>query len=412
MKFLMITIFCWLYSWQLLQGQVYTLDSLPYAGTNAKERKQFSNKLYGYIQSLQQKPIDSIKTSEWSRGLWAMEFTQEQSNRTNAILQKALQHYNKLNKSTRQQLWQTVYAVGASNLVAAAKSAIAIDTVLKQQYAAWEFINKYEPNYKYTFLPKLDDSSLVNAKTFDSLNKKIKSESAQKNVIEKIVHPNYPIIISLQPHNRNKEGIALIKLPNNSFYKNADTIWWIPQLARSSNGLPWYISNGNTPQGVFAITGIATSTNSFIGRTPNLTLQMPNEGSVADFFHNQTLQKGNYIGQQQMADSFLFMNSYEPLWQSYFAGAAGRTEIIAHGTTVDIGLFTQQPYYPNTPTMGCLSCTEWYNAKGQCIKSNQLQLVNSFLNTGFTKGYLVVLNVDDNIIAAYSNTNSKKPTTK
>jgi hypothetical protein len=46
--------------------------------------------------------------------------------------------------------------------------------------------------------------------------------------------------------------------------------------------------------------------------------------------------------------------TYSPMLEAFIAGKAGRTEIIAHGTTIDPAYFIDQPYFPISPTLGCL----------------------------------------------------------
>ena len=61
------------------------------------------------------------------------------------------------------------------------------------------------------------------------------------------------------------------------------------QLARSITNMPYYLTNGNTPQGLFRITGLDTSNNNWIGPTANLQMLMPfeqNNGPV--FFLNRS----------------------------------------------------------------------------------------------------------------------------
>ncbi len=82
-----------------------------------------------------------------------------------------------------------------------------------------------------------------------------------------------------------------------------------------------------------------------------------------------------------------------PLYESYYAGLAGRSEIIAHGTTIDPHYYAGKPYYPLTPTEGCLCTKEIWN--GKRISSDQQKLVNGLLKAGGANGYCVVIEIDD-----------------
>lgn len=83
-------------------------------------------------------------------------------------------------------------------------------------------------------------------------------------------------------------------------------------------------------------------------------------------------------------------------YEAWYAGLAGRTEIIAHGTTVNPAYYNNQPYYPLTPTQGCLCTKEiWSEVNGKRLISDQQKLVNALKNAGGAKGYCVVIEIDD-----------------
>ena len=84
------------------------------------------------------------------------------------------------------------------------------------------------------------------------------------------------------------------------------------------------------------------------------------------------------------------------MMEAWFAGKIGRTEIIAHGTAIDPEYFKNQPFYPLTPTMGCLCAKElWNNSTGHLLYSDQFDLGNTFQSTPGRTGWLYVINLDD-----------------
>jgi hypothetical protein len=88
--------------------------------------------------------------------------------------------------------------------------------------------------------------------------------------------------------------------------------------------------------------------------------------------------------------------NYLPVWESYKAGKIGRTAIIAHGTTIDPEYFREMPFYPLTPTMGCLCTKELWNVtSGKLLVSEQYNLFSAFMSTPGSMGYLFVINLDD-----------------
>ena len=75
---------------------------------------------------------------------------------------------------------------------------------------------------------------------------------------------------------------------------------------------------------------------------------------------------------------------------------AGRTEIIAHGTTVDPAYYKGKPYFPLTPTQGCLCTKEiWDESSGKLLESDQQKLADAVSKAGGPYGYTIVINLDD-----------------
>ena len=82
--------------------------------------------------------------------------------------------------------------------------------------------------------------------------------------------------------------------------------------------------------------------------------------------------------------------------ESFYAGAVGRRYIVVHGSTLDASFFEGWPFYPNSPTDGCLSTLEsWDPNTGGILHSEQLGLVNTFLKTPGGMGLLQVINLDN-----------------
>jgi hypothetical protein len=211
---------------------------------------------------------------------------------------------------------------------------------------------------------------------------------------------NKKTIYSFQRHNRNYAGMAIVQNADGSFVRYADgRLMVFQQLARSASGLPYFIPDGNTPQGVYSIQGTAVTYNKLIGPTPNLQLLLPFERKWTTYF--------------QLSDTVVWNAGYDVLWsylqllppawrnlplatEAFYAGKIGRNAIIAHGTTIDPDYFKNKPYYPLTPTMGCLCAKELWNVtNGRLVESDQLNLVNAFNATAGNKGYLYVIDIDD-----------------
>ncbi len=153
--------------------------------------------------------------------------------------------------------------------------------------------------------------------------------------------------------------------------------------------------NGNTPQGIYSIVGVYISPTETIGPTPNILVRSPFEVRTEIFYHNKnSVSNWNQIDYENLLPDT--WKNYEPIYQSYKAGKIGRKLIIMHGSTDETKFFKEFPYYPLTPTKGCLSSKEiWSELNGKCIESDQVQLINAFRSAKQKKGFLVVIELDD-----------------
>jgi len=204
------------------------------------------------------------------------------------------------------------------------------------------------------------------------------------------------IIYSFQRWNRDYPGLAIVQNVDGRFVKDGNgRLLVFEQLARSGADLPYFITNGSTPQGIYSIQGTDVAHNNFIGPTPNIQLVMPFESKWEKYFRQNwdVAQDSLFLYQQLIPANW---RKYEPLMEAWFAGKIGRTEIIAHGTAIDPEYFKDKPFYPLTPTLGCLCAKElWNPTSGRLLVSEQFNLVSAFRSTTGSKGLLYVINVDD-----------------
>jgi len=207
-------------------------------------------------------------------------------------------------------------------------------------------------------------------------------------------------VYSFQRWNRDYPGLAIVQDATGRFMRHPDgRLMIFEQLARSASDLPWFITNGSTPQGVYSIQGTAVSRNSLIGPTPNLQLLMPNENNWEKYFQYAPWDHWDSTRDSMAAYLDLLPPSwrkYQPMTEVFRAGLIGRSEIIAHGTTIDPEYFKHKTWYPLTPTNGCLCAKELWNvSNGHLLVSEQYNLVSTFMATPGAKGYLYVINLDN-----------------
>jgi hypothetical protein len=205
-----------------------------------------------------------------------------------------------------------------------------------------------------------------------------------------------PVLFSLQPDNRDYSGVLIFRDSKGDFLRNdSGELFHIKHLARAVTNLPWYLTNGNTPPGIYSIQGLGHSENVFIGPTPTVQTRMPFETDLATFMHNPELKQ---IWDQQHYSDLLppSWQDYFPIWGSFFAGQAGRSEIIAHGSTINPEYYRDFPCYPLTPSLGCMTAFEsWSPTTGELIESGQLELIHTLESLDMTTGLLVVVPFGD-----------------
>jgi len=260
-------------------------------------------------------------------------------------------------------------------------------------------INNRQAEYKDLVLKRAKDSLLnPNADNpfFTVLQNKLLLRATPKpplaDILNKAFLPGEMVLFSFQRSSRNFPGLVMVRNKDGEFIKaEGGKYFSVPQLARSCSNMPGYITNGNTPQGIFKVFGFDTSKSNVIGPTTNIQMVLPYEQSM-DVSDSVT---------RSLGDNYRFLlpaswKNYYPAFEAYYAGKAGRTEIISHGTTVNPEYYKDQTYYPLTPTQGCLCTKEiWSTVDGKRIESNQQKLVDAVKKAGGANGYCIVIEIDD-----------------
>ena len=244
-----------------------------------------------------------------------------------------------------------------------------------------------------------DSSNAILKQLNYRLNERAKNKSLPplKDILHQSFFTNATVVFSFQRTNRDYPGITIIRDSAGNFLKDEyGNIFSVPQLARSINNLPGYLSNGNTPQGIFRMKDFDVSKSNFIGPTKNIQLTMPAETSLQHFMNDSAITDSVWTEGWYKKLLPLSWTNYFPIYETYYAGKAGRTEIIAHGSTVDPGYYKGQPYYPLTPTLGCLCTKEiWNEADGKRTASDQQKLVDALQKAGGANGYYVLIELND-----------------
>lgn len=388
-------------------------DAIPYAKntTKANRIKEY-RALIGSINTNLLLPLTDTTEADWQDAFYAMELINYQSPFTDNKLKAAFIAIEKRSTDFQRAAIELIYTLKDK----AHKSAV--HNLMLQTGNSKVFAMCAE------YLLLFNNSSLLNVELNTLINKKISTLKEANNYailyslsrrlgnripgiilpalhVAQLLAANYlkgnVVVYSIQRKNRNYPGIAIVKDINGNFITdNSGNIFTIPQLARSISNLPSYLTNGNTPQGIFRMFGFEVSKGSFIGPTENIQLTMPVETTVRHFLKDSVT--ADTIWTPELYKKLLpeSLKNYQPLYESFQAGVAGRTEIIAHGTTVNPQYYTKRSYYPFTPTQGCLCSKEiWSSEDGIRIVSDQQKLVNAIKKAGGADGYYVVIEIDD-----------------
>ncbi|NOX19518.1 MAG: hypothetical protein GXO87_14720, partial [Chlorobi bacterium] len=254
------------------------------------------------------------------------------------------------------------------------------------------------------------------------LDNELKMDSTKGNISKEMLksllrHPfqkGKTVIFSFQRENRNFPGITIVRKPDGNFATNKDgSIFSVPQLAASAVSFPGFMKDGETPEGIFSIVGWYITPTESIGPTPIVLTRSPFEVTPKIFYHGkQNLNKWNL--QDYLALLPKGCKDYLPLREAFYAGKLGRRLIIMHGSTDNLKYFEKKPYYPLTPSLGCLTTKEIWNAKtGKAVESDQVKLINAFFSTKVLEGFLIVIEIDnknkpvtiDEIISLLSDSN-------
>lgn len=169
-------------------------------------------------------------------------------------------------------------------------------------------------------------------------------------------------------------------------------------LARAANNTLPYFTNGNTPCGVYKITGKTISDNVYIGPVRALQTELPFESDCIAW----GIDSGKWTEDMYMKMFPVSLSNNYMLRQAFYAGAVGRSEIIVHGSTIDPYFFASEDFFPLTPSLGCLSAFEIWNAiDGHLIESHQKRMIDKLPDNDEQMGFMYVLQVDSDTYYRY-----------
>jgi hypothetical protein len=352
-------------------------------------------------------PLNKETEYRYQSAFWAItQFLVSDSNVMSGF-RKILGAYDSLERETRRSFFEALYAINPAGFDQQVWACLQNESDPKIAAMAMLFLYRRSPSEyppsKLLALARQRFPAEGNTPHIEVMGEWIRQESTRMqpelpplaDLFQLNKDRGIKAIYSFQRHDRDQQGLAVIQYEDGAFARDANgKLTTIRQLARSGSSLPYFITNGNTPQGIYSIQGIDTSFNNFIGPTPNLQLFLPNECWWRIFYHDQKDTTDAVAAYRSLLpETWMY---HAPMMESFTAGKLGRTEIIAHGTTIDPAFFAGKTYYPISPTLGCLCAREsWNTTTGKLIESEQFRLVSTFLKTPVMTGYLYVIELDD-----------------
>lgn len=335
-------------------------------------------------------PLNDSTYQRWMGAYWAMELMFYQPAGYEQSIPSQIAKLPKTGPGFQRAFMEMLYTLYLSKYDAELKVILPQLKSDKVKAMALEYLSASGTTLHHSVDPAFTRSSYYPLYLYQR-SKKEQALPSRNDFLHASFLPGQTVLCSFQSTDRNKPGYLMIRLADGTWMKNEQgEELRFPQLARSISNLPFYLTNGNTPQGLYKITGVDTSDNNWIGPTTNLQMILPFEKNASDFFGTDTSFENYY--------SYLLghhLQRFIGLKESYWAGKIGRTEIIAHGTTIDPEYYKHQLYYPNTPSLGCLCSPELWNEKGECTYSAQAAWIIYILSGEIKPQWLIVAEVID-----------------
>lgn len=373
----------------------------------ANREKMYRNLVQNSINKNLAVPLTDSTEETWQGAFWALELLQVKSLWINGRIDTAAEEMHSRSETFQRAALELLYSNYPGKYYQPVKLllmqtsnakifAMCAAYILNSDYAVAD-ANFLSVKTKQQLVSQPDNPILQQLLyQVENFNKPIAAPGLNE-FFKKDYLPGHTLVFSFQRKNRNYPGIVMVRNAQGKFIKDSNGLYFsVPQLARSSSNLPGYLSNGNTPEGIYRMKGYDVSTNGFIGPTVNVQLTMPFEKSPAHFYADSTITDTTWNINYYRNLLPNNLKDYYPIYQSYYAGKAGRTEIIIHGTAINPAYYKSQPFYPLTPTMGCLTSKEiWNEETGQRLESDQQKLINALIPAGGPQGYTIVININD-----------------
>jgi hypothetical protein len=348
-------------------------------------------------------PLNDDNEGEWNEAFWGMELLQHKDDFTKQKLAVAWSKAVQLSDEFQKNLLEATFSLYTKEFKPQVLQLMHQTKSLGIFIRCAEYVLRADPiNSKATIATLIQQKFPADTSTgMQILKSRITTKKPQslpplKDIFGKDFLSGQTVIYSLQRSSRAYAGLVIIRQPDGSFLKDSSGNYFhTSQLAKAITAYPFYITNGNTPQGILRFSGFDVSRLLFIGPTPNLQLQLPFETTTAAFFNDSTFMYTSWSRDLYASLLPASWKNYDGIYQSFYAGKMGRSAVIMHGTTIDPEFYKAETYYPQTPSFGCLCSYEQWNDSGYRVSSNQQKIVDALNSIGSSSGYVVVIDLND-----------------
>ncbi len=387
----------------------YHRPVLQASHTTQVERTKFKRDLIKTtIEQGLAEELTAKNESKWEGSFWGISLTRYKSENTTQAISRAFAQFDERSVTFQRALLEVVYTIYPDNFVSEVDRVIrttkneklfAMAAVHYNRATKWRDVTRVRDQMWQSFPLHASHPILrmLDVELQEKITGKVTAIPPVVNLLSAPVEKSKAVIFSLQRKDRRFPGLAVVRDVDGKFVKvDRNKYFAITQLALAASNLPGYLTDGNTPQGIHSVQGLAFVKNKFIGPTETIQLVLPHEAPPQAYFHDATKAGEQWTPAMYANLLPASWKNFEPIYTAYFAGEAGRSEIISHGTTIDPSFYANEPCYPISPSMGCLTASElWSGKTGANVKSDQQKLVDVLRKTRFEKSYFVVVELND-----------------
>ena len=360
----------------------------PFSFASAKARKSITRELKNEIDSLVSLSLQPEKAeNQWKKAFWAMELMLYSPPKWEERIPYFIIHLSSFDAEFQRAFLEMLYTLYPSKYSDQIISVWHTLANAKNQAMALEYLA-----VSHLFPEITENHTIYSSDWHRAYQKRWPAQKIIYPTIDSFSNeyffPDEEILCSFRFTDRGKPGFLMIRKKNGMWVtgENGKPIKF-KQLARSISNLPYYLTNGNTPQGLYRVTGFDYSSNEWIGPTKNVQMILPYENN-SSFFNGQQATPITY---EALLNPLI--KDFPSLWEAHDAGKMGRTEIIAHGTTIDPALYNNESYFPCTPSLGCLCSPEIWNKKGKRVESTQQAWIDALEKHNIQPKWLIVVEI-------------------